>query len=190
MPLTNCEINLTLTWSVVNCFLVAGNVVNQVPTFTITDTKLYVPVVTLSIQNNAKLLEQLKSGFKRTINWNKYQSKVSTERPMTKYQSKITTRAPNQHFDYLTDPKIQGVNRLFGLSYVNIRWRTSYKQFFLSTVEIKDYNIMTDRRNFFDQPVKNDLRTYDNIQKFLTGQGDDYKTGCLLDHPYFEKFIN
>ena len=51
---------------------------NQVPTFTITDTKLYVSVVILSTQDNGKLLQQLKSGFKRTINWNKYQLKVTT----------------------------------------------------------------------------------------------------------------
>ena len=67
MPLINCEINIILTWSK-NCFSVAGAVENQEPTFTITDKKLYVPLVTLSIQDNAKLLEQLKSGFKLTIN--------------------------------------------------------------------------------------------------------------------------
>ena len=86
MPLINCEITL--------------DIADQVTTFSITDTKLYVPVVTLSTQDNAKLLEQLKSGFKRTINWNKYQTKVSTERQ-------------NQYLDLLTDPSFQGVNRLF-----------------------------------------------------------------------------
>ena len=69
MSLINCEIILILTWSK-NCFLVAGTIANQEPTFTITDTKLYVPVVTLSTQNNVKLLKQLDSDFKRTINWN------------------------------------------------------------------------------------------------------------------------
>ena len=70
------------------------------PTFAITDTKLYVPVVTLSNQDNAKLLQQLKSSFKRTISWNKYQSKV-------------TTQSPNPLLDYIIDPSFQGVNRLF-----------------------------------------------------------------------------
>ena len=73
MPLINCEITLDLNWSE-NCVIVATNIANQDTTFSITDTKLYVPVVTLSTQDNAKLLEQLKSGFKRTINWNKYQA--------------------------------------------------------------------------------------------------------------------
>ena len=107
MTLINCEVNLILTWYV-NC-LVTGTVTNQVLTFTVTDTKLYVPVVNLF----AKLLEQLKSGFKRTINWNIY-------------QSKITTQPQNQYLDYLIDPNFQGVDRLFVLSYGNIGHRTSY----------------------------------------------------------------
>ena len=74
MPLINCEINLILTWSA-NCVIIHTHVANQNPTFGITETKLYVPVVTLSTQDNAKLLPQLKSGFKRTINCNKYLSK-------------------------------------------------------------------------------------------------------------------
>ena len=71
MPLINCEVNLILTWST-DCVIIYTNVANQVPTFTITEANLYVPVVTLSTQDNAKLLPHLKSGFKRTINWNKY----------------------------------------------------------------------------------------------------------------------
>ena len=67
IPLINCEINLILTWSA-ECFIIDAPIAGQEPAFTTTDTKLYVPVVTLSIQDNAKLLQQLKSGFKRTIN--------------------------------------------------------------------------------------------------------------------------
>ena len=66
--------------------------------------------------------------------------------------------------------------------------RESHKQYFLPTVEIKDYNVMIDVRNLFDQPIKNDLKTYDNIRKIVTGQGDDYTTGCLLDYSYFKKY--
>ena len=77
-----------------------ANNANQATTFLITDTKRYVPVVALSTQDNAKLLEQLKSGFKRAINWNKNQSKISTKRP-------------SQYLDYLIDPSFQVVNRLF-----------------------------------------------------------------------------
>ena len=74
MPLINCEVNLILTWSE-KCVIVSTDVANQNATFAITDTKLYVSVITLSQQDNAKLLQQLKSGFKRVINWNKYLSK-------------------------------------------------------------------------------------------------------------------
>ena len=77
MPLINCQINLILTWSE-DYILMSGSINDQIPKFAINDTKLYVPVVTLSSQENIKLLGQLKSGYERTINWNKYQSKVST----------------------------------------------------------------------------------------------------------------
>ena len=79
MPLINCEVNLILTWSA-NYVIVYPNVANQGATFEITETNLYVPVVTLSTQDNAKLLPQLKSGFKRTISWNKYLSKPELSR--------------------------------------------------------------------------------------------------------------
>ena len=124
---------------------------NQAATFSITNAKPYVLVVTLSTQDNAKRLEQLKSGFKRTINWNEYQAKVSTERV-------------NQHLDYLIDPSFQGVSRLFVLPFENEAQRTSYKRYYLPTREIKSY-VMIDGENFFDQPIRNNLKTYDNIRK-------------------------
>ena len=74
MPLINCEVNLILTWSK-DCVITNSEGEGK---FAITETKLYVPVVTLSTQDNAKLLQQLKSGFKRTINWSKYESSVKT----------------------------------------------------------------------------------------------------------------
>ena len=171
MPLINCEINLVLTWSS-TCVLIATGVPNQVATFAITDTKFYVPVVTLSTQENTKFLQQLKSGFKRVINWNKYLSKP-----------KLLAQNPN--LNHLVEPSFQGVNRLFVLAFENDDDRTSNDQYYLPTVEIKDYNIVINGENFFDQPIKNNKVTYDNIRKIATGQGDDYTTGCLLDYPYF-----
>ena len=64
----------------------------------------------------------------------------------------------------------------------------SYKQWILSNLKIKVYNVIIDGINFFDQPVKNDLKNYDNILKIGIGQGDDYTTGCLLDYPYLKKY--
>ena len=171
MPLINCELNLTLTWSS-TCVLIATGVQNQNATFAITDTKLYVPVVTSSTLENTKFFQQLKSGFKRVINWNKYLSKPEL-------------LAKNPNLNHLVEPSFQGVNRLFVLAFENDDDRTSGDEYYLPTVEIKDYKIMINGENFFDQPIKNNKVTYDNIRKIATGQGDDYTTGCLLDYPYF-----
>ena len=165
MPLINCEINLQLKWPSI-CVITDSTDARR---FTIIDTKLYVPVVTLSTRDNAKLLQQLKSGLKRTINWNKYQSKISTERQ-------------NLYLDYLTDPSFQEVNIIFVLPFENENDRTAHTGDYLPKVEIKDYNVKTDSRNFFDQPINDDIKTYEN-----TGQRDDYTTGCLSDYPYFKE---
>ena len=116
--------------------------------FSITETKLYVPVVTLSTQDQAKLLQQLKSGFKRTTSWNKYQSSVKTF-------------TQNRYLNYMIDPSFQGVNSLFVLSFENENDRTSHSTYYLPKVEIKDYNVMTDGRNVFDQPINSMNKTYE-----------------------------
>ena len=171
MPLINCEVNLILTWSSA-CVLIATVNPNQAATFAITDTKLYVPAVTLSTQENTKFFQQLKSGFKRVINWNKYLSKPEL-------------LAQNPNLNHIVEPSFQGVNRLFVLAFENDDDRTSDEQYYLPTVEIEDYNIVINGENFFDQPIKNNKIAYDNIRKISTGQGDDYTTDCLLDYPYF-----
>ena len=138
MPLINCEINLILTWSS-TCFITNSNGAGN---FTITDTKLYVPVVTLSKQNIAELLHESKSGFKRTINWNKYQPKISIERQ-------------NQDIDYLIEPSFQGVKRLFFLLFEDNAHQTRHTEYFLSKVEIKDYNVEIVEENFFEKLYEN-----------------------------------
>ena len=171
MAFINCEVNLILTWSS-TCVLIATNIPNQNATFAITDTELYVPVMTLSTQENTKFLQQLKSGFKRIINWNKYLSKPEL-------------LAQNPNLNHLVEPSFQGVNRLFVLAFENDDGRTFDEKYYLPTVEIKDYNIMINGENFFDQPIKNNKVTYENIRKIAIGQGDDYTTGCLLNYLYF-----
>ena len=168
MPLINCEVNLILTWSS-TCVITDSN---GARTFEITDTKLYVPAVTLSTQENTKFLQQLKSGVKRVINWNKYLSKPESFRR-------------NANLNYLAEPSFQGINRLFVLAFEGDTQRTSHSGYYLPNVEIKDYNIKINGENFFDQPIKNNKVTYENIRKIATGQGDNYTTGCLLDYPYF-----
>ena len=93
MPLINCEVNLQLKWSE-KCILVAGTAANQVKKFKITDTKLYVPVVILLTQDNVKLLKKVEPNYKRTINWNKYQSKKESQ-------------IQNKYLDFLIDPSFQ-----------------------------------------------------------------------------------
>ena len=163
-----------MTWSA-GCVIIYTNVADQVPTFTITETNIYVPAVTLSTQDNAKLLPQLKSGFKRTISWNRYLSKAEL-------------LAQNANLNHLIEPNFQGINRLFVLAFENDAQRASNKRYYIPNEEIKDYNLMIDGKNFFDQPVKNDKVTYENIRKITTRQGDDYITGCLLDYTYFKKY--
>ena len=171
MPLINCEVNLILTWSS-TCVIAAVGDANQAATFETTNTKLYVPVVTLSTQENTKFLQQLKSGFKRVINWNKYLSKPEL-------------LAQNPNLNHLVEPSFQGVNRVFVLAFEKDNYRSSARRYNLPAVEIKDYNIMINGENFFNQPIKNNKVTYENIRKIATGQGDDYTTGCLLDYSYF-----
>ena len=174
MPLINCEISLQLEWSR-NCFIVAGTANNQNPIFQINDTKIYVSVVTLSNQENIKLLKQLESGFKKTISWNKYLAKT-------------TNQERNRYLVCLIDPSFEEVNRLFVLPFEDCDdGRESHKQYYLPTVEIKDYNVMIDGSNFLERRIKNDLKTYDNIRKISKGQGDDYTAVNLPDFPYFKK---
>ena len=126
MGLTNCEVNLILTWSA-NCVKTYTNVAIQSFTLEMTEIKHF--ILTLSNLDDAKLLPQLKSGFQRTINWSKYLSKPE-----------LLTQNPN--FNHLVEPTFQEVNRLLVLAFENDAQRTSNKTFYLPNVEIKDYNVM------------------------------------------------
>ena len=122
MPLINCEIKFILTWNA-NYIIAFTNVANQNTTFSITDTKLYVPLVSLSTQDNAKLLQKVKSGFKRVINWSKYLSKPEL-------------LAQNPNLNHLIELSFQRVNRHFVLAFENDAQRTSAEgyYFILSTL--------------------------------------------------------
>ena len=90
---------------------------------------------------------------------------------------------PNPYLDYLLDPSFQGINRHFVWSFEQNTCRTVHTKYYLPTAEIKVYDVKMDGQNFFDQPVKNHMRTY-NIRKIATGPGVDYITGCLRVYPY------
>ena len=185
MALINCEINLILTWSK-NCVLTTRDAVpakggNSAVTrvnnptnaaFKTTDTKLYVPVVTLSTKDDNNFLKQLQSEFKRTIKWNKYRSKV-------------TNQTKTNHLNYLIDPTFAKVNRLFVLSFKNEEDGTSFSKYYVPKIEIKNFNVLIDGKRFFDVPVKNKEEAYEKIMSI--SKNNDYTTGNLLDYEYFSK---
>ena len=178
MPLINCKVELSLKWYE-RCLLTA------VATFRITDANLYVPIVTLSIEDNSNLTKLLNEGFKRTIYWNEY--KVTPNKVV-----EIAAVNDVKFIRELLDSSRQGVKRLFVLAYNNTAGNNqvsvdSYKKYFLPRVKIDNYNIEIDGRNFYDQPINDSIKQYDEIRKISTGQGDDYTAGCLLDYSYFTK---
>ena len=188
MPLINCKVELSLKW-IENCVLTSATIgvdANATgadsATFKITDAKLYVPIVTLSAEDNVKLLKLLSEGFKRTVYWNEY--KV--------IYNKIVEIANNNEEKYireLLDSSWQGVKRLFVLAYNNKEGDNKvsvdfFKKCFLPRFKIENYNIEIDGGDFYDQSFNDWIKQYDEI---LTRQGDDYTTGCLLEFAYFEK---
>ena len=188
-PLINCEVELILTWFK-NCVLIhkstreanydADPNVYEIDnpenaTFKITDTKLYVPVVTLSKQNDIQLLEQLKAGFKRTIKWNKYRSQMSIQ-------------PQNNNLNYLIDPTFTSVNRLFVFSFPrnnNTDSRYSFSNYYVPKVKVNDFNVLIDEKSFFDLSVKNEEEAYEKIIDM--SNNNVYTTGNLLDYAYYKK---
>ena len=184
----NCEVKLILTWSK-NCVLadmIENADVDPVivapsgATFKIKDMKLYVLVVTLSKENDIKILEQLNTGFKRTIKWNKYRSQT-------------TIQPQNNNLSYLIDPAFTNINRLFVFSFQRIAGennttkdrRDSFSHYYVPNARIKDFNVLIDGKSFFDLPVKNEEKAYEKISKIC--KNNDYTTGNLLDFVYFKK---
>ena len=142
-------------------------------TLSINDCKLYIPAVTLSTDDEIKLLTNLKSGFKKEIIWNKYRSQMTTE-------------AINNNSNILIDPTFTNVNKLFVLEYQNVDDRQSYDEFYLPKVMIKDYNVIIDKLAFFDLPIKTEEEAYEKIIDI--SRNNEYTTGNLLDYDYFKKY--
>ena len=181
IPLISCEVSLELKWNK-NCVITsleerqvdAGPPVvrDNSPTgatLAINDCKLYIPVVTLSKDDETNL----KSGFKREIIWNKYRSQMTME-------------AINNNLNILIDPTFTNVNRLFVLAYQNVDDRQSYDEFYLPKVMIKDYNVIIDKLAFFDLPMKTEEEAYEKIIDI--SRNNEYTTGNLLDYDYFKKY--
>ena len=154
MPLINCKIKLNLTWKK-ECVLTTdgGDAV-----FIINDTKMYVPVVTLSKEDNKDFFEQKNKGFQRSIYWNEYK---------TKGQDKD---ADANNFKYISlDPSFQGVNGLFVMAYSradnNQPTKNDHKKYYLPRIDLYKYNVIIDGRNFYDNPIESDIKKYRELKK-------------------------
>ena len=178
MPLINCKIKLNLTWKK-ECALStdAGEAV-----FIINDTKLYVPVDTLSKEDNKDFVEQQNKRFQRSIYWNEYKTKEQT----------VDSDNINANIvRYISlDPSFQGVNRLFVMAYsrlANQPTRDNRQIYYLPRIDLNKYNVTIDGRNFYDNPIESDTEKYRELKKVMIGKGEDYTTGSLLDYNYFKK---
>ena len=182
IPLVSCEVYLELKWNK-NCVITSmqrginldGGDTNGPAgaTLAIDYCKLYVPVITLSKDDEIKLLTNLKSGFKREMIWNKYISQMTTEET-------------NNNLNILIDPTFTNVNRLFILAYQTADDRQSYYKFYLPKVMVKDYNVIIDKLAFFDLPIKTEEEAYEKIIDI--SRNNEYTTGNLLDCDYFKKY--
>ena len=151
--------------------------------FIINDTKLYVPVVTLSKEDNKDFIEQQNKGFQRSIYWNEYKTKEQTEDAdanATKYIN--------------LDSSFHCVNRLFIMAYNRLAAtnenqfnKDSQQIYYLPKNDLNKYNVIIDGRNFYDNPIESDIEKYRELKKVMTGKGEDYTTGSLLDYNYFKK---
>ena len=177
MPLINCKIHLELNWTK-DC--VMSTIADT--TFKITNTKLYVPIVTLSSKDNVKVVKLLEEGFKRPVYWNEHQTKIESRN----LDNNNLARFP-------LDASFQGFRRLFVLAFNNATVnvpnnpisksnnrisRNSHTKYFLPRENITNYNVLIDGRNFYDQRTNDLKKQYNEIRKTATGHGEDYTTGC------------
>ena len=162
MPLINCKIKLNLTWKK-ECVLSTGG---NDAVFIINDTKMYVPVVTLSKEDNKDFIEKQNKGFQN--------------------------KNPDANvFKYINlDPSFQGVNRLFVMAYNRENdqpTRNGQQKYYLPRTDLEKYNVIIDGRIFYDNPIESDIEKYRELKKVMIGKGKDYTTGTLLDFNYFDK---
>ena len=184
IPLISCEVSLELKWdknyvitSLEQRDIGGGNRDNAPTgaTLAINDCKLYIPVVTLSKDDEIKLLTNLKSGFKREIIWNKYRSQMTTE-------------AINNNLNILIDPTFTNVNRLFVLAYQIANDRQSFSQFYLPNVMIKDYNVIIDKLAFFDLPIKTEEEAYEKLWTLVEIMNIQQVITFTSNYDYFKKY--
>ena len=132
------------------------------------------------------MTKQLNEGFQRSVYWNEFKSKIDTKN----LNNGNLTRFP-------FDASFQGDNRLIVLAFDNTTLangndgpkrveRNDYRKYFLPRVDITKYNVLIDGKNFYDQPINDQMKKYDEIRKIATEQGYNYTIGCLRDYQYFK----
>ena len=144
--------------------------------FAIRDTKLYVPVVTLSGKDNQKLSKLLSKGFERPVYWNEYKIKSENKNTTNEYR-------------YFLESNFVGVNRLFALVSSNQDHnakRFNARKCYLPKGIINYYNVIINRKKFYDRAIDSNIKRYQEIRKLTIGEGEDYTTGCLLDYEYIK----
>ena len=183
MPLIDCKIHLELNWNnncvmyVADTYAGGDNANSRDTIFKITRKKLYVPIVTLTIKDNVNLAKQLNEGFKRSVYWNEYKSKIEEKESDTSNLKRFPL-----------DASFQGANRLFVFAFDNANngdnkvERDSHRKYFLPRVDTTNCNILIDGRNFYDQPINDQIKMYDEVRNIATGKGDDYTIDCVLDY--------
>ena len=158
---------------------IGNNANNDTNIFQITKTELRVPVVTLNINDNEKLSDLIRKGFKRSVFWSEYKSKIETHKSDANNLKII-----------LLDSSFQGVNRLFVLCYPNYGNGTvrmnSPRTYAFPRIELTKFNVLIHCRNFYEQPVSDKITKFEELLKVTTGKGEDYTTGCLLDYQYYK----
>ena len=151
--------------------------------FIIKNTKMYVPVVTLSKEDNKDFIEQQNKGFQRSIYWNEYKTKEINEN--------VDVNNPANTITYINlYPSFQGVNRLFVMAYNSVDGpptRNGQRKYYLPRIDLNEYNVIIDGRNFYDNPIESNIEKYRELIKVMIGKGEDYTTESLLDFNYFDK---
>ena len=180
MPLINCKIKLNLTWKK-ECVL--SNEVGAA-VFIINYTKMCVPVVTLSKEDNKDFIEQQNKGFQRSIYWNEYKTK--------EINATVNNNNPASSVRYINlDPSFQGVNRLFVMAYNSANdqpTRDGQQKYYLPRIDLNKYNVIFNGRNFYDNPIEDDIEKYRELKKVMIEKGSLFDTtGSLLDFNYFDK---
>ena len=151
--------------------------------FIINDTKMYVSVVTLSKEDNKDFIEQQNKEFQRSLYWNEYK--------INELNVTVNNENPANTVRYINlDPSFQGVNRLFVMAYNSVNdqpTRNGQRKYYLPRIDLNKYIVIIDGRNFYDNPIENNIEKYRELKKVMIGKGEDYTTGSLLDFNYFDK---